>query len=193
MSDWLLNVVTAPTFEPITTIEAKAHLRVEIPDDDALIYGLIQSARQVCESKLKRAICSTTFDWHIDDWPWFPLSVPMPPLQSVTSIKYYGTQNTQSTISSESYHVLAGSPGRIDFVETFSLPTTYARPDAVTVRFVAGYGSPTAVPASIKSAIKLLVGTWYEHRESVVLGQTPNIVPMTVDALLGAEAWGTYR
>jgi uncharacterized phiE125 gp8 family phage protein len=191
--DWQTVVVTEPSFEPITTIEAKAHLRVEIPDDDTLIYGLIVAARKACEARLKRTLVSTTYDWHLDDWPWFPVSIPHAPLQSITSIKYYDTNNAQQTLASSNYHVLAGSPGRIDLIETFTLPTTYDRPDAVTIRFVAGYGAPTVVPANVKAAMKLLVGAWYEHREAIVLGQTPSAVPMSVDLLLASESWGAYR
>lgn len=40
------------------------------------------------------------------------------------------------------------------------------------------------VPAGIKAAMKLLLGGWYEHRESIVDARFAQAVPFTVDALL---------
>jgi uncharacterized phiE125 gp8 family phage protein len=55
----------------------------------------------------------------------------------------------------------------------------------VTVTYVAGYGpAGDDVPAAIRHAMLLLIGHWYEHRESVVVGGNPVQVPLAVQALL---------
>ena len=38
-----------------------------------------------------------------------------------------------------------------------------------SVRFVAGYGAAAAVPAPIKSAMKLLIGNWWMNRTTAGL------------------------
>ena len=60
-------------------------------------------------------------------------------------------------------------------------PSTYPVPNAVTVRFVAGY---TSVPAGIKAAMKLLIGHWYKNREAVNVGNIVNVMPLAVESLL---------
>jgi len=45
---------TEPNFEPVTLTEAKNYLRVDISEDDALINGLITTARKICENLSNR-------------------------------------------------------------------------------------------------------------------------------------------
>jgi hypothetical protein len=45
-----LTVKTQPTVEPVSLAQAKAHLRVDTTDDDALILAMIQGARAKIES-----------------------------------------------------------------------------------------------------------------------------------------------
>ena len=46
---------TPPAVEPVTVAEAKAHLRVDISDDDTYIGTLITAAREWCEEYLDRS------------------------------------------------------------------------------------------------------------------------------------------
>jgi hypothetical protein len=54
----------------------------------------------------------------------------------------------------------------------------------VIVKFDCGYGGQSAVPATLKEAMKLLIGTWYENRESVVVGTIVAKLPDAVESLL---------
>jgi uncharacterized phiE125 gp8 family phage protein len=56
-------------------------------------------------------------------------------------------------------------------------------PNCVKIFFSAGYGDASAVPGSIKTAIKQLVAHWFEHRESVTEARLQE-VPQAVDLLL---------
>jgi uncharacterized phiE125 gp8 family phage protein len=62
---------------------------------------------------------------------------------------------------------------------------TCDRADAVTIEFTAGYGAAaSAVPAEIKQAMYLMIGHWYENRESVNVGNIVNELPFAAQALL---------
>lgn len=202
MMDYSLAVVTAPTAEPVTTAEAKLHCRVDHPDEDTYIGSLITAARVYSEQYTGRAFVNTTFDMKIDSFPgggycpWdeyapWPdtIYIPRPLLQSVTSITYTDTDGTSQTFSSSLYSVDTSSlPGRITLAYGESYPATRQIHHAVTIRFVGGYGSAASnVPQTIKQAVLLLVGHWYENRETSVTGTMHGPVLHAVDNLLWSE------
>lgn len=193
-----LSLVTAPASEPITLQDATAHLRLEDDATDvSLVNSLIKAARQAAENYTHRSFATQTWDLNLDAFPTV-FVLPNPPLVSVTHVKYYDVDGVLQTLAASSYIVDAPTgpqpmPGRIALAVDETWPTAQVRTNAVTVRFVAGYG--TSVPEPIKSAIKLLVGHLYENRESVVITDRGSIVqemPQTVEWLLGPYAQVTF-
>lgn len=196
MSAWKVAVAAAK--EPVGLETAKLHCRVDIDDDDTLIEGLIQTAREWVEDVARRALITQSIDLVMDAFPgvsW--INLPRPPLQSVTHIKYTDSDGNESTFSSDSYMVdTYEEPGRIVLNDGYSWPgDTLRAANGVTIRFVAGYGDePEDVPQKYRQAILLLVGHWYENREAVSLdmvrgGAMP--VPMAVKSLVMVDRnWG---
>jgi uncharacterized phiE125 gp8 family phage protein len=188
-----LSLVTGPDGEPVVATEAIAHLRLE-PDtgEDELLEGLIVAAREYAEAHTGRQLLTATWKLTLDRFPYrnASISLPLPPLQSVTSIKYLDTAGVLQTWASNQYVVDAPAgpraiDGRVYPVYGVDYPDTLSREDAVTIEYVAGYGDAASVPSGIKQAMLLAIGHWYEQRESVIVGETVTTVPMTVDALLG--------
>jgi len=184
-----LTRVTAPTVEPVTLAEASLYVKMDHTTDDALITSLIVAARELCEVKTERSFVNTTWDLTLDYLPRC-IFLPRSRLSSVTSLSYYATDGTLTVMSSADYVVdTASEPGRITQAVNATWPGTQDRTGAVIVRFVAGYGAAaSSVPDSIKAAIQLLVGHWYENRESVVVGTITSELPMAVESLLAANA-----
>lgn len=189
------------TTEPVTTAEAKTHLRVDNSAEDTYIDTLITAARQHIEEITGRALIKQTWELSLDDFPesvWFespwepwirhgekPILLPRSPLQSVTSITYVDTDGATQTLSASKYRVDSKSePARVTEAEGEIWPSTDRVTNAVTVTYDAGYGDQAAdVPAAFKHAIKLLVGHWFENREA----STPDSIqklPTAVEALL---------
>ena len=161
------SVVTGPASEPITVAEAKTHCRVEISDDDTYIGALIQVARETAEVYTGRALMTQTLDVKYAAFPedgsfWFPA----PPLQSVTSVKYYDTDGTQRTLSTDVYEVdTAHLPGRIALKPNQVWPDVQTeKNNPITIRGVSGFADAASVPAGIKHGMLLLIGMWYEQR-----------------------------
>lgn len=179
-----LERTTAPAATPVTLAEAKAHVRYAASDSDDLITALIQAATTHLEGRngiLGRALITQTWEWRVDYFPAC-LEVPLPPLQSVTSVKYLDDNGVEQTLDPSAYVVEAHHRnGRIRPVYNTIWPTTRPESGAVRIVFVAGYGDAAAVPQPIKHAILLLVGHWWFNREAVGDPMTP--VPLAVEAL----------
>ncbi len=203
-----LTLVTAPAELALTLAEVKAHLRVEdiANDEDALILSLIRAVHEHLDGRdgwLGRALITQTWDLVLDGFPGTrsravgytgigdasnAIRVPLPALQSVTTLKYTDTAGDEQTWDAANYTVdINSQPGRIVPVFGVSWPVARSVMNSVTVRFVAGYGNDwNSVPAPIKHAMLLLIGHWYEHREEVVVGTIAQMLPVAVEALLAS-------
>lgn len=171
VSSGSLVLVTAPAREPVSVADVKAWARVDHQLDDVIIAGLITNVRQQFDGDtwFGRALMTQTWDLFLDAFPCEEIGVPLPPLQAVTSITYTDSVGIVQTLSPSEYAVdTASEPGRIvPAYGTFWPSTQSGIPNAVTVRFVAGYGSTaTAVPQPIRDWIKQAAAYLYQHRET---------------------------
>jgi uncharacterized phiE125 gp8 family phage protein len=197
-----LSVVTGPSAEALTLSEAKAHCRVDISDGDGLIAGYILAARHYVEGEIHRPIVSRMYDYTIGfGWPlkgyqvWIDL--PCPPLLAVRSVSYVDASGATQVLSPSLYSVLTNRPrGAIVPAYNATWPEVRNQPEAITVRFVAGYTSFTdtttspsvavsgpGVPDDLRQALGMLVGHWYENREAVISGPAVQ-VPLAVEAII---------
>lgn len=189
-----LVVVAAPTIEPVTLAEAKAHLRVTATAEDALIDSYIATARQHLDGQygwMGRAFCSQTWDYKLDAFPSV-IHPPLAPVQSVTSIKYLDTAGAEQTLATTEYRAdLASEPARITEAYGKTWPSTYDVTHAVTARIIAGWTTVALVPEPIKLAVKLLVAHWYANREAFLEGAVAKDVDAALARLLmPLRVWG---
>ena len=192
---YALEVSSAPAVEPIDLAEAKTYCKVDVEDDDDLLDAWIVEAREQCEAVLDQALITQTVKVYLDEFPAWELYVPRSPLQSVTSIVYVATDGTSTTLSSSLYRVDAKSrPGRITPAYGEVWPTVRDQTNAITITYVAGYGAAaSSVPAAIKQAMRLSIGTWYRHRDEIEQGQMALRLPGgVVDSLLMLAWDGRY-
>lgn len=168
-----LTLTTAAATEPLTAAEAKAQINLASAntDHDTLLAALIARARDYCESYTNRQFVTATYTATLDALPVGaePCYLPKAPLQSVAWVKYLDADGVEQTLSGSVYRVTtARDPGyfTIDYQQQW--PAVYPVRDAVTVRYVAGYGAASAVPVAIKQAMLLLVGYWFANRGDAV-------------------------
>ena len=182
---WNLTETVAPTVEPLSTADAKTHLRVDHSEEDGLIDDYVEAARRQVELFTRRALVNTTFTLKLDAFP-VEIRTPRSPLSSVTSITHIDCDGNSQTVASSVYDVDTDTePGRIFLKFDQSWPDTRTINNAVTVTFVAGFGSAaSSVPESLRSAVRLLAAHYYEQREPVVVGTTTAKIPMSVESLL---------
>ena len=163
------RIKTQPAKEPMTLQEAKNHLVVDHADNDSIIDVLIVGARKEAEDYMERALITQTWELFLDHFPKIitdPILVPRPPLIQVTSIKYIDDDGVLQTLANTEYDVDAKSaPGRILPAFEKEWPDTRRVPNAVTIEFLAGYGTEAQdVPQNIVHGMKLTISEWHENR-----------------------------
>ena len=187
--------VTAPTEQPVTVADAKRHLRVEHSDDDLLIQRLIETAVAFVDVKgaLGKAMITQTWaEWFAPNPSEIILSLG--PVQSVSSISYYDTDNALQTATLSNFYVLGPSTRTVIKPKSgYTWPTTFTRDDAIKVQYVIGYGdSFTDVPSTVRHAILMLVSHYYENRENELIGTISKTIPFGFEALIDSERSSFY-
>lgn len=181
-------LLSAPTAEPITLGEAKAHLRVDTDAEDTLIQSLIMASRLHIEAALDLALITQTWRLRRDTWPSSrTLTLPIRPIQSVISVKVYDDDDIPRAIDPASF-ILDGAanPARLVWRGNGSAPASGLAANGIEIDFVAGHGDgPADVPQPMRQALLLLIAHWYENREPVEIGATATVIPGAVSDLLG--------
>jgi len=171
--------------EPLTLEETRLHLRISHDADDALIAGLIATARMVCEQTTGLALVNRGYSLWLDSWPgresrgWWdgvrdgvrsltPQAVllPRPPLCSVEGIYIYDTAGNAAPFAPENYYTdTLRRPGRILLQEGCAAPQPQRIANGIEIRYTAGFGTtPQAVPAMLRQGMKQLAAHMYENR-----------------------------
>lgn len=171
---------------PITRDQAKAHMRVDDDFENDLIDSFITSAVDHVDGYsgiLGR--CLINQPWSVSACDIYDICLlPFPDVSSAV-ITYFDSDDVEQTFAAANYSIIETVQGSRIFIKSeSSIPAMFARPDAVTVTFVAGYGEEADdVPAPIRQALKMMVAFHYENRDMPPASST-DMTPMGATALL---------
>jgi hypothetical protein len=208
----ILRLVTGPTIEPVSVDEAKDWLRFDGSSFDGPLLTAIRAARSELDGstgRLGRALLTQTWELALPRTPCRRLQLPLPPTQSVVSVKYLDALGVQQTLSSSTYRLIPSGtePAILEPIEGREWPaewgwsglssgpddgySLYRAADAFTVRFICGWPTPEAVPESLRAWILARAGAMLAQPESVVIQSVPHRVAF-YDSLLAPYrvSWG---
>jgi len=188
----MYELKTGPAQEPVSVSDLKEYLRIDHSDEDDLIESLGKSARVWVENHITQYLITQTWVLWLDFFPiqykdsnakWWDgivdgsistlfqqqnyIPIERGPVQSITHLKTYDTEDTATTFSSD-YYILNqyDRPAKIVLRQSQIWPTTNLRSSkGIEIEFVSGFGSTgTSVPESINQSIKHLTLELYEKR-----------------------------
>ena len=194
-----LRLVTDASSEPLTLADAKLFCRVDTTDDDALITGLISSARRRVETETGLALMTQTWAAVFDRWPdqaanglsgpWWdgvrqgPISmltgtgvieIPKRPFQGVTQIQLRDAYGALTTVDPTIYfYEVSDMRGRVIKKLGQIWPIVILAPSsAIEITFTAGFDAApySGVPDDLLTALKILVKFWYDRRDPIACG-----------------------
>jgi len=172
-------MITPPTTLPISVAEAKAHLRVTVDDDDALIEGYIRAALAHAEMMTGRAFVEQTWEFVVDAFPTVEIGPLTPGPVTSAVVIYIDADGFEQTVDANDYELdVSSAEGWV--VPVGAWPSAMETINAIRVEFTV---APEFIPQDVKHAIYLLVGHFYNAREAA--GAKRDAIPYGVDALLG--------
>ena len=125
-------LITGPAVEPVSLADAKAHLRVDSTDEDALLTAAIVSARVHVESATRRALIEQAWRIYLDAWPRKRIvRVPVAPLISVDAVTVYDSAGDPQVVDPEDYEAdVVSAPARLVLAATALIAALllYVRP-----------------------------------------------------------------
>ena len=196
MRQQILKRTTPPTVKPVELADVKLDLRVDHAHEDSLIESLISAATDYLEADsgaINKAFItqSWTLSLRCPDRD-YRIWLPVTPVQSITAIKYFDSNNTEQTLQVSDFYFHGDEDwAYIEPKPTTNWPGTFDRLDAISVEFVAGFGdAPDKVPESIRQLIRLLVTHWYTNRSAVNVGTISTEIPMAAQALISVNRKG---
>jgi uncharacterized phiE125 gp8 family phage protein len=176
---WAYQLVPGPELEPITEAAAVEHLNLPSFVDAAKVSEAIRGARMLAEKYMGRGLLTQTWKYAQDVFT-DEIRLPMAaPLQSVTSVKYYNTSGTLTTLASSAYLVdTLSEPGRIYLAPSQVWPSLQSdRPLAVEITYVVGWTDAGLIPGNIIDGLYLAIGDTFEHREGTLVGTITSELP----------------
>ena len=165
-----VNDLLADPNDVLTLSEFKQFI-VDAPDnEDEDISQAIASAFEDLEAHTGRAYGQRSYDLKLERWPSGRLFLPVPPLVSVTSVKYNDTLGAEQTFNVANYTVHGvnvtgfnnqGCYGGYIKVGAIGWPDIEDADESITIRFVAGYATPNTVPEIAKRGCRIRTGKYY--------------------------------
>lgn len=181
-----LVLVQAADALPVSLAEAKAHLRVDHDDEDAVITSLITAATTHLDGPagiLGRALGEQTWTLYLPTFPACEIRPPLAPLIDVEEITYLDSSGVRQTMEPDTYVAFAGVDGAIEPEYGQSWPSARYQRRSVAITFNVGHDP---IPSPIQTWILMTVASLYDVRPSSLSGSgsiiiTPNPI---VDQML---------
>lgn len=183
-----LKQTSAPSTNPITTAEAKEHARITISAEDTWIDKYIASATKLFEAHIGRQMVTATWRMKMRRFPAWTIRMSWPPFASVTTLAYVDTAGTSQTLVLTTDYVIEtdSEPGIIEPAYGKTWPATRSQTGAVTITYLAGYGTASSVPDLFKTAIAQGVVDLDNHRGTPRQGTIGKETMLQWDAIVTA-------
>ncbi len=184
------RIETAPTAEPVTAAELRAHLRITGTSEDSALLDLIAEARGWLEDQYGIAFIDQSWKVTFDRWPggcedWWDgmrdgpighigrsgrdaaIELPRWPLTGITSVTVYDrdSSSTEVVVASTFDIDTQSKRGRLSLRSGAVWPSATRSVNAIEIVYTAGFGAVASdVPTPLKRTIRELAAYLYTHR-----------------------------
>ena len=172
---------TEPTTEPVTAVEVRGQLLFNSKEFDTDLALLAEEARRDCEEvRLGRVALIT--QTCVDKFAEFAAEMELgwAPASSITTVQYVDIDGDTQTASDSLYElgtVNGRNVCRLKYGQNW--PSIRDQADAVTITYVAGYGTAASdVPPAIRRWVRMRAAWLWQHRDGDAAAWPPHVDEM---------------
>lgn len=144
------RLITPPTVLAVTLDQARANLRVDGTDMDALITMWVEGITAALEHEIGQCLMPQTWEVALDA---FPVAISLPhPVISVTSVKYMDMDGVEQTLAPAAYKLTRSAyASMLTAISGTTWPPARSEADSITVTIVCGHGATAeSTPANVR-------------------------------------------
>lgn len=162
--------IVTPAAAPITAEQLRSRLRINGTSEDADLEEFLAAAVERFEDDTGRPVLATAYRQDLSRWPCGPIVLGRGGVTAVTAVQRYLADGSAEDLDPDQWHAdLLTPPARVRLASVPATVTTAAGVPVSPVgcvQFTAGWSGAAAVPPQVLTALKLLAGHYYEHREA---------------------------
>lgn len=184
------EVAAAPADAVLTAEDLHAQLRIDSDDENPLIEAYIAAATETVETDARLYLRPVDLVLRLDAWPdCGPVLLERCPVNALGDVTYIDGNGDEQTWDPEEYASdLVSRPARLYPAYGISWPVARCQPGAIAIELECGFAEGT-VPEVALQMIRLLVGHWFENRETVAVGSITKEIEFAYTRLLERLAW----
>lgn len=161
-----MELITAPTGTAITLDEAKEHLRILDDSFDTIITSHMEAAQVMMLNEASVLPFIGTVAFYEPRFDGIILDVSK---IATIVVKYFDEDNNEQTLSTDNFDFFINAyPCSLDVTDG---PSLFDRPDAVTVECT----TTTSTDPMILQTLKMMVGDFFENRQTDVMGSVDQL------------------
>ncbi|PZM17089.1 head-tail connector protein [Rhizobium tubonense] len=177
-------LIAPPTAEALSLAVAKAHLRLDTPDEDDLVLTLIRVAREHLERTTGLCLITQSLRLYLDSISEDGvIQISRGPVQTIEKVTVYDAAGNAGPVSLAG-HMLDGRrrPARLMLPQR---PQPARTVNGIEVDFTAGFGATAAdVPDTLKRAMLTHLAQMFSCRGVVATEDQPALIPPGYDRLV---------
>ena len=181
------KVTAKPSTNAVSLSEAKKDLRINGNYADSTLLTMIAAAQDYVEGICGLHTTSRTTVIYMNSWPTRKTTLPISPIQSVSSLKYLDGDGNLQSVASSIYTLMDDEyEPRVYKKASQSWPNNLSDEyERIFLTVVSGYGdSANLTPPAVRYAIRFLINHWFTNRVPVVVGAVPISIPKTFDSIV---------
>lgn len=158
-----LTITVQPVIEPVTLVEAKHLLRLEVDDGthDELLARLITTAREEVESVCGRSLITRTYQLLVPAAD--EIELPRPPLGAISAVVSIDEDAVETTIAAADRELDTTPPVPVLAITELPADAVYLK-----ITYTAGYGATVAsVPQILRQAVLLRLTQHFMSPEGI--------------------------